>query len=109
MLHSFVLLSSFRKYQILKASLMPGSMPYLWCPMPVVEKLLLPDSGVPACRCGKKMRMVGRRSLREDDYTQIRIYDCRACHHEMHLTVWGSDTACADAFQSQSLGHLQNA
>jgi hypothetical protein len=30
-------------------------------------------------------------SLAAGNHTHVRIYECRACHHEMRLTVWGKD------------------
>jgi hypothetical protein len=59
--------------------------------MPVVEQLLSPGCSVPACCCGEEMRMASKRSLSEGTQMHIRIYDCPACHREMHLTVWGTD------------------
>ena len=45
----------------------------------------------PECRCGKKMHSAGIEPRLERSDTHIRIYDCPACHHEMRLTIWGSD------------------
>jgi hypothetical protein len=55
------------------------------------ERLLVPGcTELPACRCGKEMHVARTRSLGGNSDTHIRVYDCPACHHEMHLTVWGA-------------------
>jgi hypothetical protein len=55
------------------------------------ERLLVPGcTELPACRCGKEMHVARTRSLAGKSDTHIRVYDCPACHHEMHLTVWGA-------------------
>jgi len=59
--------------------------------MPVVEQLFSPGCNAPACRCGKEMYAASERSLPDGSYTHVRVYKCRACHHEMHLTVWDTD------------------
>jgi hypothetical protein len=48
-------------------------------------------SELPACRCGKEMRIANINPLPESTDTHIRIYDCPACDHQLRLTVWGSD------------------
>jgi hypothetical protein len=45
---------------------------------------------LPECACGKEMRAAGVDSMPRSD-SHIRVYDCPACHHEMRLTVWGTD------------------
>ena len=59
--------------------------------MQVVEQVFSPGCSVPACRCGTEMHVASKGSLPEANHTHIRIYECRACDHEMHLTVWGPD------------------
>jgi hypothetical protein len=55
------------------------------------ERLLVPGcTELPACRCGKEMHVARTHSLAGNSDTHIRVYDCPACHHEMHLTVWGT-------------------
>jgi hypothetical protein len=61
--------------------------------MDVVEQLLSPGCDVPACRCGKEMYRASKDSAPEENRTHIRIYKCRACQHEMHLTVWSPDAS----------------
>jgi len=43
---------------------------------------------LPECRCGEDMKAAGVDDLPDQSDTQIRIYKCPACHHEMRLTVW---------------------
>ena len=38
-------------------------------------------------------------TLRERGDTQIRVYICPACHHEMWLTVWDPDTVTQGGFE----------
>jgi len=55
------------------------------------ERLLDPGcTELPACRCGKEMHVARTHSLAGKSDTHIRVYDCPACHHEMHLTVWAA-------------------
>jgi hypothetical protein len=62
--------------------------------MSAFERLLVPGfTEFPDCRCGKEMRIASIDPLPERRDTHIRVYDCPACHHEMRLTVWGSDTS----------------
>jgi hypothetical protein len=61
-------------------------------PMSDFERLLVPGcTELPACRCGTEMDVARTYSLAGKIDTHIRVYDCPACHHEMHLTVWGAD------------------
>lgn len=55
------------------------------------ERLLVPGcTELPACRCGKEMRIARTCSVPESTETHIRVYDCPVCHHELRLTVWGA-------------------
>jgi hypothetical protein len=38
------------------------------------------------------MEVASIERLPEGSDATVRIYHCRACHHEMHLTVWASIT-----------------
>jgi hypothetical protein len=38
-------------------------------------------------------------SLVASKHTYVRIYECPACHHEMRLTVWGTDDLTHPCFQ----------
>ena len=60
--------------------------------MSLYERLLVPGSTeLPECRCGEDMKAAGVDDLPDQSDTQIRIYKCPACHHEMRLTVWADD------------------
>jgi hypothetical protein len=62
--------------------------------MSLFERLLVPGCAeLPECRCGKEMKITRTDRLPESGDTHIRIYTCPACHHEMRLTVWGTDAA----------------
>ena len=39
------------------------------------------------------MRATNSDMLQERNDTHIRAYNCPECHHEMRLTVWGTDMA----------------
>jgi DNA-directed RNA polymerase subunit RPC12/RpoP len=57
-----------------------------------LERLLvLGCTEMPACRCGKEMRIDRTYSDPRKTDTHIRVYKCPECGHEMRLTVWGSD------------------
>ena len=67
----------------------PITRPALVVPMSDLERLLAPGCAeLPACRCGEEMRLDHTDPARERADTQIRVYKCPACHHEMRLTVW---------------------
>jgi hypothetical protein len=56
------------------------------------ERLLEPGcTDLPACQCGKEMRIARTSALPESTETHIRVYDCPVCHHELRLTVWGAE------------------
>jgi hypothetical protein len=59
--------------------------------MSAFERLLSSITELPECRCGKEMRIASFDSSPKRSDTHIRVYDCPACHHEMRLTVWGTD------------------
>jgi hypothetical protein len=42
------------------------------------------------CRCGEEMEVARIERLPVGTDADIRIYHCRACHHEMRLTVWAT-------------------
>jgi hypothetical protein len=55
----------------------------------VIERLLEPGSTeLPICRCGVEMELVDADQPATAHETAIRIFKCRACEHEMRLTVW---------------------
>ena len=52
------------------------------------EDLLGPDSTeLPDCRCGAVMRLF---SAKPRGDTEIRIFRCETCQHELQLMVWKS-------------------
>ena len=57
--------------------------------MSLFERLLVPGcTEMPECRCGKAMHIASIDPLRQRSDAHIRVYGCRACQHEMRLTVW---------------------
>jgi len=48
------------------------------------------------------MYRASKDSVPEENRTHIRIYKCRACQHEMHLTVWSPDALT----EGRSVGRL---
>ena len=61
--------------------------------MSVFERLLVPGcTELPACRCGEEMQIASLDQLPQRSDALIRVYKCPACHHEMRLTVWATDT-----------------
>ncbi len=45
----------------------------------------------PACRCGKTMQRAAPRTVPDSDDTHIDVFQCAACGHEMHVTVWAEE------------------
>jgi hypothetical protein len=57
-----------------------------------LEDLLVPGStAVPDCICGLEMQLAGTKQADVPNGTEIRIYECPACSHELRLTVWSED------------------
>jgi len=56
----------------------------------IIERLLEPGSKeLPTCRCGVEMKLVDQdRPAAATHETEIRIFRCPTCEHEMRLTVW---------------------
>ena len=55
--------------------------------MTKIERLLVPGSTeLPDCRCGQEMSQVS--SERRTADSELRVYRCCDCGHEMRLTVW---------------------
>jgi hypothetical protein len=51
------------------------------------ERVLEPGSSdIPNCICNREMRL--KRTETVDRETEIRIYECPSCTHELRLTVW---------------------
>jgi hypothetical protein len=58
------------------------------------ERFLEPDCAeLPVCRCGREMYIAFTRSSPKTPEIHIRVYNCPACDHEMHLAIWGADAA----------------
>jgi hypothetical protein len=54
------------------------------------ERLLEPGSTeLPVCICTREMHL--KRTEAADIDTEIRIFECPACSHELRLTVWNSE------------------
>jgi hypothetical protein len=55
----------------------------------MLERLLEPGSTeTPTCICSSEMRLA--RTEAADRDSQIRVFRCPACEHELRLTVWNS-------------------
>ena len=63
-----------------------------------VERFLEPGCAeLPVCRCGKDMYIASTRSSPKMPEADIRVFNCSACDHEMHLAIWRADpTAASD-------------
>jgi hypothetical protein len=57
--------------------------------MSIYEHVLEPGStGMPSCPCGAKMLLSRKQPPDKAADTEIRIYECPRCRHELRLTVW---------------------
>jgi len=53
------------------------------------ERLLVPGSTErPDCQCGAEMRLASSKQSEKPSGTEVRVYECSACGHELQLTVW---------------------
>jgi DNA-directed RNA polymerase subunit RPC12/RpoP len=60
------------------------------------ERLLEAGSTeLPDCRCGAEMNLVTVVGPASDDDTEIRIFRCPNCSHELRLTAWRTDVSAA--------------
>jgi hypothetical protein len=59
-----------------------------------MDQLLESAKELPACMCGKQMKVFKVTRLAEHTDSHIRVYKCATCQHEMRLTVW-TDSALA--------------
>jgi hypothetical protein len=58
------------------------------------ERLLEAGSTeLPDCRCGAEMNLFTIVGLASGDDTEIRIFRCPNCSHELRLTAWRTDAA----------------
>jgi uncharacterized protein YlaI len=54
--------------------------------MPAIENLLIPGSTeLPDCKCGAELQLFRVKQLED---TEIRVFKCDACQHELQLMVW---------------------
>jgi hypothetical protein len=68
------------------------------------ERFLEPDCDeLPVCRCGKEMYVALTRSSPKMPDVDIRVYNCVACDHEMHLAIWRADPAAAPTLELRTL------
>jgi hypothetical protein len=57
------------------------------------ERLLMPGSTeMPECQCGAEMHLARSTQTEEMTATEVRIYGCSACGHELRLMVWAQTT-----------------
>ncbi len=62
------------------------------------ERLLEPGcSEMPDCRCGREMKLTSIEQISDQDDTNIKIYHCSTCAHELRLTVWAVEEAVKPA------------
>jgi len=63
--------------------------------MSKLDRVLVPGSTeVPNCRCGTEMHLIAGVPV-EGGESEVRIFRCRACSHELRLTIWRSDVSAA--------------
>ena len=75
--------------------------------MSAFERLLVPGcTELPVCRCGKEMQIASLDQHPARSDVHIRVYNCRACHHEMRLTVWATDTVAERPPRLAAAPHL---
>ena len=61
--------------------------------MSKIEDVLAPGSiEMPDCQCGVEMRLSKSEVIEKSPDTEVRIYECPACRHEMRLMVWSEQT-----------------
>jgi hypothetical protein len=66
------------------------------------ERLLVAGSTeLPDCRCAAEMRLMAIVHVPEGD-TEIRIFQCPACSHELRLTAWRTDALATEPSRCES-------
>jgi hypothetical protein len=50
-----------------------------------------PSSDLPDCRCGAEMPLIAVVTGPDGD-SEVRIFRCTECNHELRLTIWHSAT-----------------
>ena len=59
------------------------------------ERVLAVDSTeLPDCRCSVEMRLITITPVPGGD-SEIRIFRCPDCDHELRLTIWNNDVSTA--------------
>ena len=59
------------------------------------ERLIAASStNLPECRCGAEMHLTEVLATPADD-SEIHIFRCRECDHELRLTIWQSNASAA--------------
>ena len=62
----------------------------------MIERVLEPGSTeLPGCKCGADMTL--ERVERKPNDTELKIFRCPSCRHEMRLMVWSEETVDAVA------------
>jgi len=63
--------------------------------MSKLARVLVPGSTeVPNCRCGTEMHLIAVAPVQGGE-SEVRIFRCRACSHELRLTISRSDVSAA--------------
>jgi hypothetical protein len=52
--------------------------------------LAVGSTELPDCRCGVEMRLISIRAV-PDGGSEIRLFRCPDCNHELRLTIWHND------------------
>ena len=61
--------------------------------MSKLDRVLVPGSTeVPNCRCGTEMHLIAVVPVQGGE-SEVRIFRCRDCGHELRLTIWRSDVS----------------
>ena len=67
----------------------------MWVVMSKFERLLEAGSTeLPDCRCAAEMNLMAIQPVPGGD-TEIRIFRCPHCSHELRLTAWRTDLSAA--------------
>ena len=63
--------------------------------MSKLDRVLVPGStDVPNCRCSAEMHLIDVVPVEGGD-SEVRIFRCRDCGHELRLTIWHNDVSAA--------------
>jgi len=67
------------------------------------ERLLEAGSTeLPDCRCRAEMRLIGTVPMHGGG-SEVRIFRCADCNHELRLTVWCNDVSAAEKSHASDL------